>query len=170
MPSSSQPASHLFSPQTLYLNTQDSLVSMKSYRSESHMQSVSVSGMNYTTWDLFIRWGPVFRIVHASLHQRNDVPSSFLASDNSRVCVCMCVCVFMCVNLSRHTHMFAFSWRFTVHCVTLPQGPEPTSLLSINPTPHKVTTIATDFRECVRVCMCVGVLPLDEGKPLLSLL
>lgn len=150
VPSSSQPASHLFSLQTLYLNTQDSLVSLKCYRSVSHMQRVSVSGMNYTAWDLFIRRVAVFRIVHASLQQRNDVTSSFWASDNSssvsgrisppqvqpfRVCACMCVCVY--VNLWRHAQMFAFSWRFTVHCVRLPQGPEHASFLVLIPLPMK---------------------------------
>lgn len=52
VPSSSQPASHLFNPQAFCPDTQDSLVSVKSYRSEPHMQSVSVSGMNYTARDV----------------------------------------------------------------------------------------------------------------------
>lgn len=111
VPSSSQPASHLFNPQAFYLDTQDSLVSVKSYRSESHIQSVSVSGMNYTAWDVFLYtcWAPMFHIVHASLKQGNDVFTSFWASNNSShnvpvvislnkiqplwVCVHICVCV-----------------------------------------------------------------------------
>lgn len=54
MPSSSLPTSHLFHPQAFYLDTQDSLISVKSYRSESHMHSVSVSGMNYTAQDVLL--------------------------------------------------------------------------------------------------------------------
>lgn len=113
VPSSSQPASHLFNPQAFYLDTQDSLVSVKSYRSESHIQSVSVSGMNYTAWDVFLYtcWAPMFHIVHASLKQGNDVFSSFWASNNSShnvpvvispnktqpLWVCVDICVFVCV-------------------------------------------------------------------------
>lgn len=69
VPSSSHPASHLFNPQAFCVDTQDSLVSVKSYRSESHMQSVSVSGMNYTAWDvlLYACWAPMFHVLHASL-------------------------------------------------------------------------------------------------------
>lgn len=121
VPSSSQPASHLFNPQAFYPNTQDSLVSVKSYRSESHMQSVSVSGMNYTARDvlLYTCWAPMFHILHASLKQGNDVFGSFWVSDNSShnfpgvICLrrmqspCMCVCVCVCFSLSRPTQMFA---------------------------------------------------------------
>ncbi len=107
VPSSSQPASHLFNPQTFYLDTQDSLVSVKSYRLESHMQSVSVSGMNYTARDVlpYTHLAPVFFTIHASLKQRNDVFCSFWAADNSShkvpvvisphkntICASVCVC------------------------------------------------------------------------------
>ena len=108
VPSRSQSASHLFDAQAFYEDTQDSLVSVKSYRSESHMQSVSGSGMNYIAQDVlpYSRWAPMFHIVHASLKQGNDVFSSFWASDNSShnvpvvislhriqpLCVCLCAC------------------------------------------------------------------------------
>lgn len=101
-------------------------VSVKSYRSESHMQSVSVSGMNYTAWDVlpYTRWASMFHILHAPLKYRNYVFTSFWATDNDshdfpavrpastseterwqrprihqRVCVCVSV-VPVCVHLN----------------------------------------------------------------------
>lgn len=82
------------------------------------MQSVSVSGMNYTAGDVlpYTRLAPVFFTVHASLKHGNDVFCSFWASDNSSqnvpavisqhkntICVSVCVC--------SPTQMFACSWR-----------------------------------------------------------
>lgn len=90
VPSSNQPTSHLLNPQGFYTDAQDSLVSVKSYRSESHMQRVSVSGMNYTARDvlLYAGWPPMFHVLYASLIHRNGVCSSFWASDNSSHSLC----------------------------------------------------------------------------------
>lgn len=67
-------------PQPFLSTYTGSLLSLvKSYRSESHMQGVSVSGMNYTARDvlLYTSRAPVFHILHGSLKQGNDVLRSF---------------------------------------------------------------------------------------------
>lgn len=112
VPLSSRPASHLFIPRAPYVDTQDSLVSVKSYRSESHMQRVSVSGMNYTVQDVFLYtcWAPMFHILHAPLKSGNDFFQLVLGIQQyfPRMTVVISVCVlasqtspcFACVSQS----------------------------------------------------------------------